>query len=135
MTERTSLKVFLSYSDRDRDWAREFASELRERGVSAWFDASELGPGEPWKERIADALRESRVLVLIVSPGALRSRWMLFELGAAVADNKQIIPVLVGDISLDDVPPLVFRYQALRESSPRIAGQRVAEAISKLDAA
>jgi hypothetical protein len=135
MPERTSGKVFVSYSEHDRNWAREFASVLRERGVDVWFDASELGPGESWSDAIADALRESRAMVLVLSAGALGSRWISFELGAAVADNKRIIPVLVNDVWMEDLPPVVSRYQVLRESSPQVAGERVAEVLSKLDAA
>ena len=135
MPERTTPKVFLSYSEHDRDWASEFASVLRARGVDVWFDASQLRPGELWSDAIADALRESRVMILVLSAGALGSRWLSFELGAAVADNKRIVPVLVGDVWMDELPPVVSRYQVLRESSPRIAGERVAEVLSKLDAA
>ena len=32
-----------------------------------------------------------RVMILVLSAGALGSRWLSFELGAAVADNKRIM--------------------------------------------
>ncbi|MGH7719962.1 MAG: toll/interleukin-1 receptor domain-containing protein [Gemmatimonadaceae bacterium] len=135
MSNEHTYRVFISYSPQDQDWGREFVSALREAGVEGWFDASELRPGERWKERIEEALRESQTLVLIVGPSILRSPWTFFELGAAVAGKKRIIPVLTENTRPEDVPALVSQYQFLRESSPREAGRRVADALIERDAA
>src|SRR5438093_11503856 len=131
MSEQPPYRVFLSYSMQDQNWVREFASALHDKGVSSWFDATQIAPGESLAERIEEALRESRVLVLIVNPRTIRNPSMSFELGAAVADKKRIIPVLMEDVPAEDVPPWISRYQLLRESSPRRAGERVAEALNK----
>lgn len=135
MSERQRYKVFLSYAQEDKDWVAEFASALQDAGTSAWFDQSRLLLGDDWRAQIQDALRQSRVLVLILSQKSLQNPWMLFELGAAVADNKRIIPVVREGIPVEKLPPAITRYQFLRESSPRDAGRRVAETIDKLDAA
>jgi len=135
MSESQSNRVFLSYAAEDRAWVKEFTSALHDAGVNGFFDAAELSPGEPWADRLEQALRQSRVLVLIISPSTAGSPRTLFELGAAVGANKRVIPVLVDDVPSDALPPLVRKYQILRESSPGAAGRRVAEALTKLDAA
>ena len=135
MSEAQPNRVFLSYASQDHAWVRQFASALLAAGVRGFFDEAEIRPGEPWADRVAEALRESRVVVLIISSSTARSPRTSFELGAAVGDGKVIIPVLVDDVPLEAVPPLVRKYQLLRESSPRAAGRRVAEALTALDAA
>ncbi|HVR96799.1 MAG TPA: toll/interleukin-1 receptor domain-containing protein [Thermoanaerobaculia bacterium] len=131
MTEKSGYEVFLSYSSKDKQWVTEFASALRDAGVKTLFDVSELTPGEPWQERIADALRESRTLVMILGPHSAESPWTFFELGAAIADHKRIIPVVTADIDLSRLPMALRRRQLLKESSPQEAGRRVAEVLGR----
>lgn len=130
MTEKRKYDVFLSYSSDDRDWASEIVAALKDSGVSTWFDAHEIVPGDRWQPRLEEALRESRVLILIVSPKSLSRPWTFFEVGAAVADSKRIVPVLADDVDVSNLPPLLQQYQSVKERSPREAARRVAEAVA-----
>lgn len=130
MTEKRKYDVFLSYSSEDRDWATEITTALKDSGVSTWFDAHDIVPGDRWQTRIEEALRESRVLVLIVSPKSLNRPWTFFEIGAAVADSKRIVPVLAEDVDIASLPPLLRQFQSVKERSPREAARRVAEAVA-----
>lgn len=132
MTEKKKYDVFLSYSFQDRPWVSQFVEALREAGLTAWFDVAELLPGERWEQKIQQALRESTTLIVILSPNSIKSPWTFFELGAAVADEKRIIPVLTQDMDIRDIPFLLTRFQFLRESSPLEAGRRVAEVIARI---
>jgi hypothetical protein len=129
MVKQADYDVFLSYSHKDRPWVAEFASALREEGVTNWFDVSEIQAGERWAEHIQDALRASGTLVLVLSRNNVASPSTYFELGAAIAGHKRIIPVATEDVPLDQVPSVVAQYQMLKESSPREAGRRVAEVL------
>jgi hypothetical protein len=129
MAEKQKYDVFLSYNMQDRSWVTEFSSALRSAGVTRWFDAHELKAGERWQEAIEGALRDSRVLVLVITPNSFSRPWTFFELGAAVAGHKRIIPVISGDVDLNSLPALVRKFQFVKESSPVEAAKRVAEAI------
>lgn len=124
--------VFLSYSRRDLDWVGAFVEALHAGGVQSWFDVADLEPGTRWEDEREGALRESRTLVVILSSNSIDSLTIYFEVGAAVADQKRIIPVLTDDLHLSQIPPLLRRFQVLRESSASAAGRRVAEVITKL---
>lgn len=124
-----SYDVFLSYSSQDRDWVEKFSASLRDSGVTAWVGASDIAPGERWQDRIQEALRESRTLVVILSPESMRSPLTFFELGAALADQKRIIPIMTEDGQLEQMPPFLRSFQVLRENSPVAAGKRVAQVI------
>jgi TIR domain len=132
MDEKHSFDVFLSYASKDKPWASEFGSALRDAGVKIWFDEFNLVPGEPWQERVEEALRASRTLVVVLSPHSAESPWTFFELGAAVADHKRIIPVAREDMDWTHLPSPLRRLQILRESSPQEAGRRVAEVLERV---
>lgn len=129
MTEKRDYDIFLSYSSKDKPWVSEFVATLKGAGVKAWFDASDLAPGERWQEKIQEALRDSEILVVVLSQNSVESPWTFFELGAAVADRKRIIPIATEDFDLSKLPLLLKQYQLLKESSPQAAGRRVAEVL------
>jgi hypothetical protein len=71
-------------------WVRKFTDALTTR----WFDAHEILPGDRWQDKIEKALRQSRVLIMAITPESVQRPWTFFELGAALADGKRIVPVL-----------------------------------------
>jgi len=129
MDKSKKYDIFLSYSRKDHQWVQDFVSALRKAGVRAWFDVQDLAPGDRWEDQIQDALRQSSTLVVILTPDSVSSPWTFFELGAAVADRKRIIPVVLGTTDLRAIPLPLHRFQFLREDSPTEAGRRVAEVI------
>jgi TIR domain len=131
MAAHKQFDVFLSYASKDHQWVSEFASALQTHGVETWFDAYNIAPGDKWQERIQEALRQSNTLVLILSSNNLDKPWTFFEVGAAIADRKRIIPILLEDVDIQHVPPLLRQFQHLKEPSPQEAGKRVAEVIEK----
>ncbi len=122
--------LFISSSFKDRPWVSEFVAALRKEGVRPWSDA-DIAPGEKWEEIIQQALRESTRLVMVLNPDTIQSPWVFFELGAAIAGKKRIIPVLTKDLELSSIPTLLRKYQFLNEPSPSLAGKRVAEVVGK----
>ncbi|MCB2262708.1 MAG: toll/interleukin-1 receptor domain-containing protein [Candidatus Thiosymbion ectosymbiont of Robbea hypermnestra] len=128
MTEKKRYDVFLSHAKEDKEWVREFAATLEDAGIHVWFD-EEIEAGQEWERAIEEALRDSSTLVLILTPNNLNSHWMFFEVGAAIADHKKIIPVLAQDIEMSQLPTFMSSYQIIKELSPAEAGARVTEAM------
>jgi len=131
MAEKHGYDIFLAYSSKDKAWVSEFADALREAGVDAFFDASDLAPGERWQDILQEALRHSKTLLFILSPNSVESPWTFFELGAALADNKRIIPIITEDVDPRELPLILKKFQFLKESSPREAGKQVAKVLEK----
>jgi hypothetical protein len=77
MPEEREYDVFLSYSMKDKAWVSEFAEALSQAGLRAWFDNA-LSPGDRWQEKIQEALRTSRTLVLILSPQSVEGPGTFF---------------------------------------------------------
>jgi hypothetical protein len=75
--ERT--KLFISYSHRDDEWLERLKLHLalleRSRIVHIWSD-TRIRIGEQWEAEIENALTESRVAVLMISPAFLGSDYI-----------------------------------------------------------
>ena len=129
MSTKRTYDIFLSYATTDREWVKSFSDALKAEGLKTWFDVAELPAGSRWQDEIEVALRSSKTLIAILSPKSVKSNWMYFELGAAIADHKQIIPVLTEDFDIQQIPPLLNQFQALKATSPDEAGRKVAQTI------
>jgi len=81
-------------------------SDLRGRvseelhGCRVWVDYENLSRGAKLSERIRADLRRSRLLIVLWSRAAKRSRWVTQELRAAASCGCQILPCI-----LDRTPP------------------------------
>ncbi len=87
--------VFLSHNRADKDWVRELAALLAEhryngRPLRPWLDEQVLDPGTPRRgEELGTALERSRLLVIVLSPEALASPWVQYELRQFLASRSR----------------------------------------------
>ena len=115
-------KVFISHSAKDADWARSFAHALKQRGVTVWFDEFDVQPGESWSDAIEAGLRSSDVLVPLLDGGSSSTRNFFFELGAAIAMGKRVVPILARGVDPSVLPPKVrLRRYLIRDTPERTA--------------
>ena len=129
----TATNVFLSYTSADRDWARRFASALREAGIGVWFDEWEIAVGEPTSDAFEHALRESDTVVTLLSASSVASAGVNFEIGAALGLRKRLIPVVLPDLSPHDLPGVIRSRRFIAEATPESAAQEVAAALTGRD--
>lgn len=76
-------KVFISHSSRDKAFVRRLAKRLWNEGYQVWLDEKELVPGDALAARLSDTLKESRVVIVVVTPHSVTSKWLSFELNKA----------------------------------------------------
>src|SRR5688500_8518257 len=95
--------IFLSYSQKDRDRAKQVANALRIAGWEVWWDAN-LYAGSRFRAEIANELQSAKCVVVLWSVASIQSDWVIDE-----AEDGKGRRVLVQAI-LDDVqPPHGFR--------------------------
>ncbi|MBL8134373.1 MAG: toll/interleukin-1 receptor domain-containing protein [Anaerolineae bacterium] len=119
-------QVFLSYTASDREWVAAFRRSLQNLSLHHWFDISNVEPGERFSDTLEAALRQSDTLIVFISPSSVKSSAVLFEIGAAIAGKKRIIPVLIGDVGFGDLPEPLAKRQLLRANTPEEAGEQIA---------
>jgi|ERR1700722_3545991 TIR domain len=88
-------KVFISYSQSDRDKVAQFVQALQMVNITGWLDATDIAAGDDISSAVRNALSGASAVLVFLSNNALSSRWVQFEIGAAEALEKRIIPVIL----------------------------------------
>jgi hypothetical protein len=66
-------RLFLSYGRKDAgDLARRLKADMEEQGFWVWLDTHEIRTGRTWDVEIRDGLRNTQVVVAMLSPHAVR---------------------------------------------------------------
>lgn len=127
----TMAALFFSYSSRDRLLAKQLVAKLTELGHRVAIDTDSLVPGVEWRRELLDKLLLSDGVVVLLTPDALGSPFVLSEIGSARASSKLfLIPVVVGNLPMH---PIVQDIWAVR--LPSITGAEVSKAAKQIDAA
>jgi TIR domain-containing protein len=95
--------VFFSYSRSDRDLAQQLRRDLSAGGLDIWSDR-ELGLGGRWLTEISLAISASRAVVVLASPKALASKWVMREVDTAQTLGIPVVPVLAVGTRYGDLP-------------------------------
>jgi hypothetical protein len=107
------MKLFLSYTDRDAKLGGEFKSALEKQGVDT-LDYSHVRPGENWREKIIDGIKEADAVVVFVgSPAHLGSGWAGYEVGSASALDKDVWVLKPKFLSMTDLPADLKGYRTI----------------------
>jgi hypothetical protein len=112
--------VFLSYSRADSDRVAPLRDELRRLGYRVFFDVESIDPASPWRERLRQAIRSSRLLVLCWSEHARGSDYIDFEYMQADALHKPICPWLLDKTPL---PPMLEAQAVANPSAAEVAAR------------
>ena len=103
--------AFISYARNDGAVARQLAQELAEAGFTTFIDEASLAAGNSFAQELSRAIRDSRFVLVLVSPSYVESRWAQKELQLAMNEELQmplgavkVIPILIDDC---DVPFLI----------------------------
>jgi formylglycine-generating enzyme required for sulfatase activity len=104
------MKIFLSYSSKDRALAEPIYLGLRAQGHKVFFDRTDLPPGEEYDNRIRQAIEGSHLFVFLASPESLEpGSYTLTELSIAQKTwehpGGRLLPVVLRSIGLDRLPP------------------------------
>ncbi len=127
IAQLTKPRVFISYSEQDRDWAEAFAQSLEESGVDVWIDKRKIPAGQPWPAMFEEGLRESDVIAVVVNLADPFRPDLLFEVGAAVGMGKRVVPILPKGFQARTLPyPLRVRQGILKETPEETAKNLVA---------
>jgi len=125
-------KLFFSYAQADKDFASELGQELSELGYEVWVGSETLLWGESLFERTQDALRAADAVVILLSQSSLKSQWLAFEVGAAVAQGKRVLPIQLGKLTEPlNVPIQQFQWFIEERRDAKGTAQKLHQALSE----
>jgi hypothetical protein len=126
--------VFISYANADRPKAEQLVSQLRRVSVAGWRDVTDLAAGEVVSASTREALRRSSAVIVLLSPRSLGSEWLQFEMGAAEALGKKIIPVIIEGENIEQALPVLLRelpWLDGRNKTPHEVARDIEEAVGR----
>jgi hypothetical protein len=88
--------VFISHSSIDTWVAAQVAREVSAAGATPFLDEANISVGEDFKERILEALREAKELVVLLTPWSLGRAYIWAETGVAWGRGIPIVGLLHG---------------------------------------
>ena len=92
--------VFISYSTVDLSDAKFVCGFLEDAGIPCWIAPRDIVPGMNWIKTLTDAISSSRVLVLLTSDHAIKSREVMAEIKLASQEGIPMIPYRIKDVPL-----------------------------------
>ena len=105
------MRIFLSHSSTDKDFADALARALRDAGADVWCDSTHLGFGHLRRD-ISKQVASRPVFIVVLSKQAFASRWVTDECDWAYdlyedeqqrgEQNRIIVPVVAGPIETND---------------------------------
>ena len=91
-------EIFLSHASADRKSADALVRSLRRANLQVWYSKSHLQGAQPWHDAIGRALKRCDWFLLLLSPAAVKSRWVKLELTYAINQPRytdRIMPVML----------------------------------------
>lgn len=101
------LKVFISYSVKDKNYANKLAYSLREKNIQVFFSEWDILVGHNLEHQLYEGIKECNYLLLIITKSSIKSKWVKVELDFAriieIEDNRiNIIPLLYEKCEIPD---------------------------------
>lgn len=124
--------IFISYSREDQPFVSHLSDELRRLDVRGFMDTMDIAAGADFSQQIHEAIARADAVVVVMSPSAFRSNWVMMELGLAESLDKKIIPVLAPGNRLDESMPELLSSYTVLASSDRSIGDTAAHIVAAL---
>ena len=104
------LKVFVSYSRDDLEFADQLVAALDAFDFDLLIDRQGISAGEDWQRRLGALIAEADTVVFLLSPSALQSKMCAWEIAETDRLSKRLLPVVIKPLGATPVPE---RFQEL----------------------
>ena len=92
-----NYRVFISYSAKDEELAKDLERRLRDAGVEVFLSDSKISAGEGWRRKIFKTLSQANEVVMLLTDNSANSPWIRYEMGVADSLEKRLTPVVVNE--------------------------------------
>ena len=136
LPDKGKLRVFISYSREDLEFADQLDAALNAYGFECSIDRQGISGGEDWKRRLGNLISEADTVVFVLSPSSARSEICAWEVEEAARLGKRIFPVNCRPLEGVNPPPrlrdlnYIFFYE-----DPKVPGSGFGTGLAKLVAA
>lgn len=89
--------VYIAYSSRNSDIARQACEFLEQNGVECWIAPRNITSGKSYAQEMVNAIKTSKIVLLIFSRDCMDSNFVNNEIKMAFDQNKEIISLRIDD--------------------------------------
>ncbi len=123
MTTIEKTKVFLSHIHEEEDVAQYLKEQIEKNflGTITVFVAGDyrsIEPGADWFNKIVDGIKESKIVLILVSSESANRPFINFEAGGAWLASKRVIPLCHSGMVPESLPEPMRRLQAINLCLP-----------------
>jgi TIR domain len=122
------MQLFISYAQKDIGLASTLSERLSQEGLKVWTANDKIHPGDNWATKIGQALDESDLMLVLLTPGAMESDWLRQEIEFAIGSRKyegRVFAIFVGS-SADmgkDMPWILRKLRYFHVESAKELGK------------
>lgn len=126
MKSKIDIKIFFSYSIKDKGQIVELKRDLEKLGFECFLAHEDINPSYEWQEEIYRNLLECNIFIPYISKNFKESDWTDQECGIAYTHSKLIIPLQV-----EELTPYGFinKFQGLKFNSKRSLSYKILKVI------
>lgn len=108
-------QVFVSHASADKWIATVFCEKIEAAGASTFRDDRDIHGGDDIPEEIRSQIKQSRELVVLLTPESVDRPWVLLEVGAAWGwrKNYRIVPILC-HVTVEAIPDIIKGKKAFQ---------------------
>lgn len=92
--------IFISYSSKQKSIADGVCHYLEENGFKCWMAPRDIPVGSEYGDLIEEAIKTSKVVVLVFSQAASISKWVKGEINVAFTEDKPILPFRIDETEI-----------------------------------
>lgn len=127
-----ALKVFISYSRADMEFADKLVVALESRGIVVLIDRRDLPDLQDWERELLGFIRRADTVVFVVSPNSIQSRACKWEIEQVRIHSKRLAPIVIADVLKLEVPEEISKIQYIfftDEAQFEAAADKLAKAL------
>src|SRR6266436_5880042 len=106
-------QVFVSHATADKWLAVTVCEKIEGTGATSFRDDRDIQGGDDIPEEIRRQIKQSKEIVVILTPESVDRQWVILEVGAAWGWSKRIrILLIMFHVSVDPIPYMIKNKRA-----------------------
>jgi len=93
---------FISYSNKDQEFAEQLHVDLQNKGVRCWFAPEDIKIGDKFRNRIDESIRIYDKLLLVLSENSVSSQWVEKEVETAMEREAEQNKTMLFPVRVDN---------------------------------
>jgi hypothetical protein len=131
---KVARHVFIRYNRVDVEFASSVANAVRDAGHKVWMDTNSIPGGDDWRKSVGSAIDSAKLVIVILTPEAIRSPWVRRELEYADSRGRQVLPIVRRSLQLPSWFALQFgsiqRIDLSQDDNPAMS--EIASSVQRL---